>query len=111
MHHADGRVVDDGYLGICFNSNPYTFLGNIPLNVAPDANLDRGLVMVTVRTISFAPFLAIVGSALRTGRYLRSSRQVDYRTDLGEVRVRGHGPFPYQVDVDFLGEVEELRFR
>ena len=23
--------------------------------------------------------------------------------------VRGHGPFPYQVDGDYLGEVETLR--
>lgn len=27
------------------------------------------------------------------------------------MRVRGHGPFPYQVDGDYLGEVEELVFR
>jgi diacylglycerol kinase family enzyme len=25
--------------------------------------------------------------------------------------VTGHGPFPYQLDGDFLGEVESLRFR
>jgi diacylglycerol kinase family enzyme len=111
VHHADGSIVDDGYLGICFNTNPYTFLGNIPLNVAPDAGLDRGLVMVTIRTMQFARFVAIIGSALRTGAYLRHNRYVDYRTDLGEVRVTGHGPIPYQVDGDYLGEVEELRFR
>src|SRR5436190_6170647 len=32
IHHADGTVVDDGYLALCFNSNPYTFLGSRPFN-------------------------------------------------------------------------------
>jgi hypothetical protein len=27
------------------------------------------------------------------------------------VRVVGHGPFPYQVDGDYLGETTELAFR
>ena len=25
--------------------------------------------------------------------------------------MRGHGPFPYQVDGDYLGETEQLEFR
>jgi diacylglycerol kinase family enzyme len=111
VHHANGAVVDDGYLAICLNSNPYTFLGNVPLDLAPDATLDRGLAVVTVRTMSFFPLLAIVGSALRGGGYLRRQRMVDYRTDLAELTVTGHGPFPYQVDGDYLGETEQLSFR
>ncbi len=35
----------------------------------------------------------------------------DYRTDLAGARVTGYGPFPYQVDGDYLGETTELRFR
>ena len=43
VHHADGSVVDDGYLTIVLNTNPYTYLGNRPLDVAAEATLDRGL--------------------------------------------------------------------
>ena len=39
IHYPDGTVVDDSYLTLCLNTNPYTFLGNRPLNVAPDAGL------------------------------------------------------------------------
>src|SRR5690606_3497158 len=43
--HRDGRVVDDGYLALCFNTTPYTYLGTLPIDLAPDAGLDRdGLV-------------------------------------------------------------------
>ena len=103
--------IDDGYLAICMNSNPYTYLGNIPLNLAPDADLDRGLVMATFRSMEFGPFLGLVASVLRSGSYFRRHRTVDYRTDLTEATVVGHGPLPYQVDGDYLGEAERLAFR
>jgi diacylglycerol kinase family enzyme len=111
IHYADGSVVDDAYLAICFNTNPYTFFGNRPLNVAPEAGLDRPLVAVAVRSLAFADIVAIGLSALGTGRYLRRHRSVDHRTGLTDLRVTGYGPFPYQVDGDYLGEVEELTFR
>jgi diacylglycerol kinase family enzyme len=111
VRFPDGRVVDDGYFGMCFNTNPYTYLGNRPFNVAPDATLGRGLVMVTLRTLAAVPFLSIAASALGTGERLRRHRLVDYRTDLAGAIVTGHGPFPYQVDGDYLGEVDRLEFR
>ena len=111
LRFDDGRVVDDGYFAMCFNTNPYTYLGNRPFNVAPDATLERGLVTVTVRTLSFLPFMSIAFSALGTGERLRHHRLVDYATDLDGVTVTGHGPFPYQVDGDYLGESERLEFR
>ncbi|MEX2292381.1 MAG: diacylglycerol kinase family protein [Acidimicrobiales bacterium] len=108
VHHADGAVVDDGYLGICLNTNPYTYLGNRPLNLAPDATLDRGLTMVTLRTLAFARTMRVIGSALGAGKYLRNNRWTDYTPDVTSVIVEGYGPFPYQVDGDHLGDTERL---
>jgi diacylglycerol kinase family enzyme len=106
--HADGTVIDDAYLAICLNTNPYTYLGNRPLNLAPEATLDRGLAMVTLRTLRFGPTMAVIGSALARGRHLRSSRWTDHRTDLTSIVIEGHGPFPYQVDGDHLGDIEHV---
>jgi diacylglycerol kinase family enzyme len=111
VHTPDGGLVDDGYLCLCFNSNPYTYLGDRPLNVAPEADLERGLVAVTFRTLGAVQLLAIVASALGTGSWLRRHRKIDYRTDLASLTVRGYGPFPYQVDGDHLGETEQLELR
>lgn len=111
IHHADGTVVDDGYLSICLNTNPYTFLGNRPLNLAPEATLERGLALVTLRTLSFAKTMRIIGSALGSGKHLRSTRWTDHRVDLTSLTVEGYGPFPYQVDGDHLGDVERLEIR
>jgi diacylglycerol kinase family enzyme len=111
VHHADGTVVDDGYLTIVLNTNPYTYLGNIPLDLAPEIGLDNGLAAVTLRTMAFARFLPVIGSALASGKLLRRSRWVDHRVDLPGLTVRAYGPVPYQVDGDHLGDTERLDLR
>lgn len=110
VHHADGAVVDDGYMTIVLNTNPYTYLGHRPFNLAPDAGFDRGLAVVTVRTMKVLPFLGIAVSALASGEHMRRSKHVDYRTDVEACEVVAHGAMPYQVDGDHLGAVDRLEF-
>ncbi|MDP1819224.1 MAG: diacylglycerol kinase family protein [Acidimicrobiales bacterium] len=111
VRHRGGAVVDDGYLCICLNTNPYTYLGNRPLHLAEEATLDRGLALVTLRTLAFGRTMRIIGSALLSGKHLRTSRDTDHQVDLDHVVVEGYGPFPYQVDGDHLGDTERLEIR
>jgi diacylglycerol kinase family enzyme len=104
-------VVDDGYLAIVMNTNPYTYLGNRPLDLAPETTLASGLTAVTLRTMSAPRLLRVIGSALTNGKALRRSRWVDHRTDLDGLTIQAYGPVPYQVDGDYLGDIEELTFR
>ena len=106
----DGRVVDDAYFTIVLNTSPYTYLGNRPLDLAPEATLDTGLSVVVIRTMQFARVLGLIASALGRGSHLRASRHALLAHDLDELVVSGHGPVPYQVDGDFLGEGEGFRF-
>jgi diacylglycerol kinase family enzyme len=108
---TEGSVIDDGYLTIVLNTSPYTYLGNRPLDLAPEATLDRGLAAVTVRTMAFTRFMPVILSALGRGKVLRRSRWVDHRTDVEALTVRAYGPVPYQVDGDHLGDAEVLDFR
>ncbi len=103
-------VVDDGMFTVVQNTNPYTFLGNRPFSTAPDANLDRALTVLTLRSLDARPLLGALASALGSGKRLRYGRTSSYVTDRHEVTVTGYGPFPYQVDGDYLGEASELRF-
>ena len=111
LRFADGGVVDDSYFSIVMNTNPYTYLGNRPFDVIPEATLDRGLAVVSFRSLKLATLLGAAGSALGLGGDLRRRKHLDVRTDLDELVVEGHGPFPYQVDGDHLGDTELLRFR
>ena len=109
VRFGDGSLVDDGYFGICLKTSPYTYLGNRPFRVGEAANLDSRLVMVTFRSLKFMTIVGAAAAALTTG--LRRKRMIDQRTDLDVVTVTGHGRVPYQVDGDFLGEVDELTLR
>ncbi len=111
VRFTDGSMVTDGKFGICLNTNPYTYLGSRPLDLAPEATLDRGLVMITFRTLRLSKITLLAARALRSEGSLWSARGVDYRTDLAEFWIEGHRPFPYQVDGDYLGEVSRLHFR
>jgi diacylglycerol kinase family enzyme len=108
LDFPDGSSVEDGFFTICLNTNPYTYLGRRPLSVTPDTGPERGLVTVTTKKLKVRTLLTLFGSALGSGKMLRKSKSVDYRTDLESVTFRGHKPFPHQVDGDYLGKAETL---
>jgi len=109
---ADGTKIADAYLAVCLNTNPYTFLGDRPLDLAPRATLDRPLSLVVFRTLRFRTILGVVGSAMGIGRPLRSWRGVESHDDLRMFTVRACGdPLPYQLDGDYLGTATELVLR
>ena len=109
----DGDEVTDGYFTIAANTNPYTFVGNRPFDVAPGAGLDNGLTVVTVRSMRIDRMLRVVAKALRADGSLASDPVVHSRSDVDHVVIEAIGgrPFPYQVDGDFIGEVDRLEFR
>jgi diacylglycerol kinase family enzyme len=110
---AGTQEIPGVYFAICIKTNPYTFLGNRPLNVAPEAGLDSGLTIVALQTLSL-PTVARVIAATMTGRggpHLAKYEGLAYASDLTTLDVRGRGPFPYQLDGDYLGEVEQLELR
>ncbi len=104
------RDTVDGAYAVVMNSNPYTYLGRIPLNLTSDAQAGRGLVAVTVRTMHLPAVVGLLTSAMGRGERLRSNPQVDHRPDLLSFTVTGDSPFPYQLDGDYLGMSEKLSF-
>ncbi len=110
VHTADGRRVDDGYFTIVLNTNPYTFLGNRPLDLSAAATLDRGLVAVTFSTLRARAIVGSLAGALRGGGVEASDHLTEW-TDLDELVIDHPQPFPYQVDGDHLGETTRLEFR
>jgi diacylglycerol kinase family enzyme len=100
----------DGYFAIALNTDPYTYLGPRPLSLVPSATLDAPLALVTLTSLDLLPTLGALGAAVR-GHGVAGRRGVDVRTDLHGFTVRGHRPFPWQMDGDHLGDTELLEFR
>lgn len=107
----DGRRIDDGFFSVVLNTNPYTFLGNRPLDLAPGATLDAPLVVVTFRTLAASAIVRALSSALRGGGITPDDDLVTWQ----QVHSLTIGPppgaeaFPYQVDGDHLGSTTQLR--
>ena len=109
---ATHGAIDDGYFSIVLNTNPYTYLGNRPLDLSPAATLDRGLVVVTFRTLRVAPILRGLGAALRGGGVATSdaSRRVARRRPPDRARCRAV-PLPARRRLPRLGRSARVRPR
>ena len=105
----DGRRIDDGYFAVCLNTNPYTYLGTRPLNLAPRASLGEPLTLVSVRDFTAKGLGRLALQALRTDGGVAAGGEVDYAEGLTELSVVGHRPVPVQVDGDFAGRLTRLR--
>lgn len=110
---SSAGTIDDGFFTIVLNTNPYTYLGNRPLDLSPAATLERGLVAVTFRTMRATAILRSLSGALRGGGVAATDHldeQIDEQIDLAELVVESADPFPFQVDGDYLGETRRLHF-
>jgi YegS/Rv2252/BmrU family lipid kinase len=104
-----GPAVENGYFAVVLNTNPYTYLGNRPLDLSPAATLDRGLVVITFTTMRATAILSSLAGALKGGG-VQPAPHLDIRTDVEAFEVDSETPFPYQVDGDALGETTHLDF-
>ena len=106
---ARGRNITRGFFTIVMNANPYTFLGNRPLDIVPELTLDDPLAVVTLEQIRLRSLGPVVVAAIGPGD-VRGRRDVDIRTDVRSLVVECDPPAPYQVDGDHLGASKRLRF-
>lgn len=91
------------------NCDPYSFVGRLPLHVAPDARFEAGLDLVAPRRLE--PWiLPQVVRWLARGRGQRTSPHVLYLHDVDEVRIECDEPTPLQADGEDLGDVVDVHF-
>jgi diacylglycerol kinase family enzyme len=99
------------YWCIVCNSAPWTFIGDRPVNATPQASFDTGLDLLAMRR-----FRTI--STARTLRQMLSARTEPLRGrdvlachDLPAVEIHADRPVALQLDGEYVGEVESVRFR
>jgi diacylglycerol kinase family enzyme len=91
------------------NGDPYTYVGRIPLRVAPEARFELGLDVVGARELrpgAVPRFLTYV----LAGRGQSKAEDVHYGHDLDNFEVVCDAPMPLQVDGEDLGDVERAAF-
>lgn len=109
LEFEDGATVEEGYFSVVMNTNPYTYLGNRPLDLVPGTTLSSGLSVVTFTSMRPTHILGTLASALRGGG-VRERPWLDIRTDVARLTVTDARSFPYQLDGDYLGDVRRIEF-
>jgi diacylglycerol kinase family enzyme len=100
-----GRVA----FALVANCDPYSFVGKVPLHVAPRARFELGLDLVAPRRVR--PWLLPeVAWWVLAGKGQDRSPRVLYVHDADELRVTCDVPTPLQVDGEDLGDVSEANF-
>jgi len=100
-----GRVA----FALVANGHPYSYVGRIPLRIAPKAKFELGLDLVAPRELMARRLPQVAAWAL-AGKGQQRSPHVLYVHDADELIVRADRPMPLQVDGEDLGDVEEAHF-
>ena len=95
---------------IVANGSPWTYFGTRAVNPCPQADFDAGLDVLAMRKLRTVSTLRVVRQMFLNRPDLRSRAAVQLH-DVAEFTVRSERPLAYQLDGDYLGEVEELAFR
>jgi diacylglycerol kinase family enzyme len=100
-----GRVA----FALVANGHPYSYVGRIPLRIAPKAQFELGLDLVAPRELKARRLPQVAAWAL-AGKGQQRSPHVLYVHDADELVVRADRPMPLQVDGEDLGDVKEAHF-
>ncbi|MSV37181.1 MAG: hypothetical protein F2916_03920 [Actinobacteria bacterium] len=109
LDFGDGKTVDNGYFSIIMNTNPYTYLGNRPFDLVPSTGLSTGLSVITFTSLKTTHMLRTLASALQGGG-VKNFPWLDIRTNVSHVVASDSRAFPYQLDGDYLGEIQKVEF-
>lgn len=100
-----GRVA----FALVANCDPYSYVGRVPLRVAPKARFELGLDLVAPRRLR-GRLMPEVGLWVFAGRGQERSPRVLHIHDADEIRILCDRPTPLQADGEDLGDVTEAHF-
>jgi diacylglycerol kinase family enzyme len=98
------------YVGTVSNTAPWSYLGRRPINPNPQAGFDSGLDVFALRSLGSLSMFRALGQMLTSGDRPPRGRNVLTLHDLAEVTLRSTRPAAFQVDGEYMGERECVRF-
>jgi diacylglycerol kinase family enzyme len=110
MLERDGHPpVGPLFLGAVSNTTPWTYLGRRPVYTNPQASFDCGLDVFALRSMRTISTARTIWQMLSPGRSPRG-RSVLTLHDQAELTLRSARPVAFQVDGEYMGEHECVRF-
>jgi diacylglycerol kinase family enzyme len=99
------------FLCIVSNSAPWTYLGRKPVYANPDASFDTGLDLLGFLSLGTVATLRALRQMLTDRTEPPRGRAVVTAHDLPALVLRADRPVAFQLDGEYMGEVEEVSFR
>jgi diacylglycerol kinase family enzyme len=98
------------FLGIVSNTAPWTYLGRRPVYASPQAAFDSGLDVFALRSLRTISTVRTIYQMLSPARP-PTGRSVLALHDQAELTLRSSRPLAFQVDGEYMGEHECVKFR
>jgi len=97
------------FLGIVSNTAPWTYLGRRPVYTSREAAFERGLDLFALRSLGTVNTLRTASQLLSDARGPRG-RSVLILHDQAEMTLSAARPVAFQLDGEYVGERESVRF-
>lgn len=104
-----GGAVHQSPLTLVLNRDPYTYLGERPVRLAVGADFDTGFAVACFRSLGLLSTIAAAGRALMQADGLTTGGSVSVARGIKQLTITSARPFHYQLDGDYIGQVDELR--
>lgn len=106
----EGEAPLDGlHLAIVTNTSPWTYFGSRPLTPTPDASFETGLDVYARRSMGVVGLARGAAQIARPG-FRPRGRAVSVLHDARDFTLIADRPQPFQVDGDYLGDRDRVRF-
>jgi len=102
---------DSLFLCIVSNSSPWTYLGRRPVHASPDASFESGLDLLAFRSLGTIATLLALRQMLANGAGQPRGRGLFSAHDLAGMTLTADRPLAFQLDGEYMGEVEAVSFR
>ena len=108
----DGQpAVPDLFMTAITNRSPWTYLRGRAVLPVPNPDFNSGLDVLALRKLRATTIASAVGQMLLIRRRSPRGRHVLTVTGLESLTVRSVRPIAFQVDGDYLGETEAVKFQ
>ncbi len=99
------------FLCIVSNSAPWTYLGRRPVYANPDASFDTGLDLLALLSLGTVTTVRTLRQMLTDRTEPPHGRSLVTAHDLPALVLRADRPVAFQLDGEYMGEVEQVSFR
>ena len=99
------------FLCVVSNSAPWTYLGHRPVNTSPLASFDTGLDLLGFASLSTIATLQALRQMLSSRQRPLHGRGLVSAHDLPILALTASRPLAFQIDGEYMGEVENVRFQ